>query len=141
MSTQEMFDENENNGKNYIPDEKESEFILKAYGDFADDREIKMEGQPILGGISLQDFWDKCNWDYGVLTEDQDLDDPVTPYSSSISRLFSYVDQQSPIGNTLLVETDKNNYTYIGSKIYSFTTESDKSVRFTVYETSHCMFP
>ena len=46
-------------------------------------------------------------------------------YSSSISRLFSYEDQQSPIGNTLLVETDKNNYTYIGSKIYSFTTESD----------------
>jgi len=70
----------------YIPDPEEASFIVQAYTDYIRCRSIKSTPQDILGGITLQEFWDTCNYDYNVIVEPQDENDPVTPYSSTITR-------------------------------------------------------
>jgi hypothetical protein len=70
----------------YLPDEDERDFILKAYKDFEDCRNLKTSPQSILGNRTLNDFWNQSEYDYNVLTEDEDINDPITPYASSITR-------------------------------------------------------
>ena len=81
----EIFEKNEGE-ESYIPTPEESEFILNVYRDFYKDDEIKKDSHEVLGNRTLQDFWDRCNWDYGVLVDDSDPNDPVKPYASTISR-------------------------------------------------------
>lgn len=70
----------------YSPSEEERKFILRAYSDYQECANIKNEGQDVLGGRTLQTFWDESNYDYNVLVDEMDIDDPVTPYSSGVSR-------------------------------------------------------
>ena len=77
----------------YLPAEDERKFILNAYRDFLDDKEIKDQAYTLLGPDktgsamrSLQTFWDESNSDYNANPDLIDLNDPVVPYSSGISR-------------------------------------------------------
>jgi hypothetical protein len=60
--------------------------MVQAYTDFIRSRNVRQEPQDILGGQSWDEFWEQCNYDYNVITEVQDENDPVTPYASTISR-------------------------------------------------------
>lgn len=79
-----IFNKNEEE-TGYIPDEKESSFILQVYQDYADARKLKNESQPILGGKTLKQYWDRCNWDYNVLIESK-AGEAIVSYASTISR-------------------------------------------------------
>lgn len=70
----------------YNPNADEAKFILDAYTDFIYDRKLRMQVQPILDGRTIQQFWDQSNEDYNVIVGPEDLNDPVTPYASAISR-------------------------------------------------------
>ncbi len=70
----------------YIPTHDEAKFITQAYRDYLYCRNIKNTEQEILGGVTLLDFWNQCSRDYDVIVDTQDENDPVTPYSSPISR-------------------------------------------------------
>ena len=70
----------------YNPTEEEAQFIIDAYRDFIYDRNLRMQAQPILDGRTLQEFWDESEKDYNVIVGPEDINDPVTPYASSISR-------------------------------------------------------
>lgn len=70
----------------YIPTQEEASFIVQAYTDFIRCYNIKNTPQDILGGQTLDEFWDQCNYDYNVITGIQEENDPVTPYASTISR-------------------------------------------------------
>lgn len=72
--------------KPYIPTDEESAFILRAYTDYLYDHRLKNQPLRILNGRTLQEFWDESERDYNVIIDDSSLDDPVTPYASSISR-------------------------------------------------------
>ena len=69
----------------YIPNADKREFILEVYNDFLDDKKIKDQPYGILNDRTLKDFWSDSNYDYNVLVEDDETN-PVTQYSSSISR-------------------------------------------------------
>lgn len=48
---------------------------------------VRNTALPLLGGRTIQEFWDDSVRDYSALTESKvDENDPVVPYSSSISR-------------------------------------------------------
>lgn len=70
----------------YIPTPEEASFITQVYADFTWCYNLKLQEQDILGGVTITDFWDQCNYDYNVITEPQDENDPVVPYASTISR-------------------------------------------------------
>jgi hypothetical protein len=70
----------------YLPEEKEQAFLIDAYSDFVLCRNLKDEPQPMLNGLTLQEFWKRCNDDYDIITESQEEDDPVVPYVSTVSR-------------------------------------------------------
>ena len=72
--------------ESYIPTEAERAFILKVYTDYQYDWKLKNAPLRILNGRTLKEFWDESERDYNVIVDDVDLNDPVTPYSSSISR-------------------------------------------------------
>jgi len=72
--------------EHYTPSEDETKFLIRAYSDFQECLNIKGEGQEVLGGRSLQQFWDDSNRDFNVIVADVTDDDPVTPYASSVSR-------------------------------------------------------
>jgi len=77
---------NEDEKEQYLPNDKERDFIEKVWQDFNDLYQLKTEPLDILGGGTLQSFWDRSNYDYNVLTEQGDENDPVVQYSSGISR-------------------------------------------------------
>ena len=77
---------NEDEKEQYLPNDKERDFIEKVWQDFNDLYQLKTEPLDILGGGTLQSFWDISNYDYNVLTEQGDENDPVVQYSSGISR-------------------------------------------------------
>lgn len=65
----------------------EREFVDSVWRDFADMYAVRREGLEILGGRTLEQFWDQSVYDYAVITgENTDPNDPVIPYASSISR-------------------------------------------------------
>lgn len=70
----------------YTPTPEESAFITDAYRDFIYDRRLRTQAQPLLDGRTLQEFWDESEKEYNVLVGPEDINDPVTPYASSISR-------------------------------------------------------
>jgi hypothetical protein len=70
----------------FIPNPEEAEFINKVYMDFMYDRKLRMQSQPILNNRTLQQFWDESERDYNVIVADDNENNPVTPYASSISR-------------------------------------------------------
>lgn len=70
----------------YLPSDAERKFILNTYKKFLDCHNVKNQPQDMLGGRTLQEFWDQNRRDYNVLTIDSSEDDPVVPYTSSISR-------------------------------------------------------
>jgi len=70
----------------FIPTAEEASFTIQAYSDFTRDYQLRSQPQEVLGGITLDEFWAQCNYDYDVITEPQDENDPVTPYASTISR-------------------------------------------------------
>ncbi len=72
--------------KAYIPTDAERAFILRAYTDYLYDHRLKNQPLRILNNRTLKEFWDESERDYNVIVDDADLNDPVTPYSSSISR-------------------------------------------------------
>jgi len=69
----------------YTPSEDERKFILQTYNDFLDDKNIKEQTWKVLGNRTLKQFWDDSDYDYNVLVDD-DENNPVTQYSSGISR-------------------------------------------------------
>ena len=81
----EIFDKNEDE-QNQILSSEENAFVLTVYRDYFRDRAIKEDSYDILGGRTLQQFWDRSNWDYNVLVDDNDTNDPVVPYATTISR-------------------------------------------------------
>ena len=72
--------------KPYLPSAEESKFLLDVYTDFLYDRRLKTQPQSILDGRTLKQFWDESATDYNVLVGPEDINDPVKPYASSISR-------------------------------------------------------
>jgi hypothetical protein len=70
----------------YIPSPEDAVFINKVYMDFMYDRKLRMQSQPILNNRTLQQFWDESERDYNVIVSDENPNNPVTPYASSISR-------------------------------------------------------
>ncbi len=70
----------------YNPSEDDRDFIVNAYSKYQECYNIKHSGQDILNGMTLQSFWDRCNYDYNVIVTPEDENDPVTPYSSTITR-------------------------------------------------------
>ena len=69
----------------YTPEERD--FVSKWWNEFMLLWQVKNAPQDILGGRTLQAFWDASVLDYAVLTgEAQDPNDPVQQYSSPISR-------------------------------------------------------
>ncbi|MFA6158977.1 MAG: hypothetical protein WC763_05160 [Candidatus Paceibacterota bacterium] len=71
----------------YAPTDKERTFISDVLKSFHDCYELRQEEQPILGGLTLKDFWERSEADYTVtLDEVQDENDPVKKYQSTISR-------------------------------------------------------
>jgi hypothetical protein len=72
--------------KPYLPSAEESKFLLDVYTDFLYDRRLKTQPQSILDSRTLKQFWDESATDYNVLVGPEDINDPVKPYASSISR-------------------------------------------------------
>lgn len=69
----------------YKPGERE--FVAGVYEKFQKMYVLKNEALDILGGRTLQEFWDQSVMDYGLLAADaKDPNDPVEQYQSSISR-------------------------------------------------------
>ena len=69
----------------YTPDERD--FVSKWWTEFMLLWQMKNEAQDILGGRTLQKFWDDSVLDYAVLSgEIEDPNDPVQQYTSPISR-------------------------------------------------------
>ena len=69
----------------YTPDERD--FVSKWWNEFMLLWQVKNAPQDILGGRTLQKFWDDSVLDYAVLTgEAQDPNDPVQQYVSPVSR-------------------------------------------------------
>ena len=67
--------------------EDESKFVGEIWRAFGAMYALRNEGLDILNGATLQQFWDRSVFDYSVITgEKVDANDPVVPYSSSISR-------------------------------------------------------
>lgn len=74
------------NKEAWQPNEAQSKFVLDAYTDFQYDRNLRMQKQPLLDGRTLQEFWDYSESEYNVIVGPEDINDPVTPYASAISR-------------------------------------------------------
>lgn len=70
----------------FMPTEKEREIVENSWIEFQELYQLKNEPLDILSGRTLQTFWDQSNQDYVVITEPHEENDPVVPYSSSISR-------------------------------------------------------
>lgn len=70
----------------YQPDERTAKFILDAYTDYLYDYNLRGQKMDILDGRTLQQFWNDSEKDYNVIVGIEDPNDPVSPYSSSISR-------------------------------------------------------
>jgi hypothetical protein len=65
---------------------KERELVNQAWENFRLMWQIRTQSMSILGDRTLQQYWDDCNKDYAVWTEPALPNDPVTQYSSTISR-------------------------------------------------------
>lgn len=65
---------------------EEVKFTQEVYKEFQEDYNLKNTTQKELGGRTLKQFWEQSERDYDVLVDDYGPDDPVTPYSSTISR-------------------------------------------------------
>ncbi len=66
---------------------EERKFVSGVWEKFGKMYTLRAEPQDILGGISLQDYWDLSVQDYGVLADElRDPNDPVEQYQSTISR-------------------------------------------------------
>lgn len=74
------------NIKSYNYKDGEREFVNKVWDKFRLMWQVKTTPLAILGNRTLQEFWDNSNADYAVLTEPSLANDPVTQYSSTISR-------------------------------------------------------
>ena len=69
----------------FTPNDKERTFIAGVYNDFVFDLGIKNSTWQVLNNQTLEQFWAQSNRDYNVIVE-QDAGDPVTQYSSGVSR-------------------------------------------------------
>lgn len=69
----------------YNPTDNDRAFILKVYSDFVDDYQLKYQSWEVLNNRTLDNFWADSNYDYNVIVQD-DVNNPVTQYSSGISR-------------------------------------------------------
>jgi len=78
--------ESANNKAPYAPDQVEFDFIMKTYGHFILDRNLKDKAQTVLGGKTLKQFWEDSEYDYNNLCQSQLPNDPIVPYSSGVSR-------------------------------------------------------
>lgn len=67
--------------------DEERKYVAGVWRDFQKSFSLRSEPLDILGGITLQDFWDESVRDYGVLADEiRDPNDPVEQYQSTISR-------------------------------------------------------
>lgn len=70
----------------YNPTDAERKFTVDIWSEFQQCYVLKNKSLDILGGRTLQAFWNQSNEDYAVITQPSDPNDPVQQYSSSISR-------------------------------------------------------
>ena len=70
----------------WVPEGTEKTLVMNIQKHVGRMYQLKTDSQEILGGRSLQNFWNDCVQDYAVFTEVSDTNDPVVQYSSSISR-------------------------------------------------------
>lgn len=71
----------------YAPTFDERKFISDALVAFAECHTLRNAPQPILGGMTLREFWDRSEADYTVTCDElQNENDPVKKYQTTISR-------------------------------------------------------
>lgn len=67
--------------------EEQRKFVVGVWSKFQKMYVLRAETLDILGGMTLQDYWDESVRDYGVLADEvRDPNDPVEQYQSTISR-------------------------------------------------------
>lgn len=80
-------DINEEERESFDFDEKTRTWLTDLYSQFYDCWELRQDPLDILGGRTLQQFWDDSERDFTVNVDDiQDENDPVKFYQSTISR-------------------------------------------------------
>ena len=70
----------------FVYDEATRKLVTDVWDKFRLMWQIRTMPLEILGGRTLQNFWDDSNKDYGVYVEPSMPNDPVTQYASTISR-------------------------------------------------------
>jgi hypothetical protein len=79
-------------GGNYAPPitpenkQEDSDYLAEVWLWFSRMYVIRYQSLQLLGGNNIQQFWDNSVVDYSALTADRDDNNPVVPYTSSVSR-------------------------------------------------------